>query len=41
MPDEAKNLAELLTAEAVGAISEYENSEILTDLAVFLLERDH
>ena len=40
-PDEAKNLAELLTAEAVGAISEYEDSEILTDLAVFLLERDH
>ena len=40
-PDEAKSLAQLLTAEAVGAISEYEDSEVLTDLAVFLLDRDH
>ena len=39
--DEAKELAANLTAEAVGAIAEYEGSEILTDLAVFLLERDH
>jgi len=39
--EEAKELAQKLTADAVMAISEYENSEILTDLAVFLLERDH
>ncbi len=39
--DEAMSYAEKLTAEAVGAIADYEGSEILTDLAVYLLQRDH
>lgn len=39
--DEARALASSLTAEAVSAIAEFEGSEILTDFAVFLLERDH
>ena len=39
--EEARTLASSLTAEAVSAIAEFEGSEILTDFAVFLLERDH
>ena len=39
--EEARALASSLTAEAVSAIAEFEGSEILTDFAVFLLERDH
>ena len=40
-PEEAREYATSLTAEAVGAIAEYEGSQTLTDLAVYLLERDH
>ncbi len=39
--DEARALASSLTAEAVSTIAEFDGSEILTDFAVFLLERDH
>lgn len=39
--DEAKEYAAELTAHAVSSISGYEHSEMLTDLAVYLLERDH
>ena len=38
--NEAREYARGLTLEAIDAISEYENSEVLTDLAVYLLERD-
>lgn len=37
--DEARAYAERLTADAVSAIADYEGSEILTDLAAYLLER--
>ena len=40
-PDEARAYAAELTADAVGAISDYEGSEVLTDLAVWLLERTY
>ena len=39
--EEAKALAASLTAEAVSAVAEFEGSEVLTDFAVYLLERDH
>ena len=39
--EEARELAAKLTAEAVDAVADYNNSEILTDLAVYLLGRDH
>ena len=38
--DVARSYATELTASAVSDISEYENSEILTDFAVYLLDRD-
>ncbi|MBO5904052.1 MAG: polyprenyl synthetase family protein [Clostridia bacterium] len=40
-PDEARAYAAQLTAEAVGTLSDYEGSEVLTDLAVWLLERTY
>ena len=39
--EQARALAAELTAEAVSAIAEFEGSEILTEFAVYLLERDH
>ena len=39
--EDAKAYATRLTAEAVSAISEYVGSETLTDLAAYLLDRDH
>ena len=39
--DEARALAASLTAEAVSAIADFGGSHILTDFAVYLLERDH
>ena len=39
--EEARALAASLTAEAVSAIAEFDGSEVLTDFAVYLLERDH
>ena len=38
--DVARSYASELTASAISDISEYENSEILTDFAVYLLDRD-
>lgn len=38
--DVAKGYASELTASAVSDISEYDNSDILTDFAVYLLDRD-
>ncbi len=37
--EEAKDIAARLTADSMSAISEYDNSHILTDFAVYLLER--
>ena len=37
----AKEYAARLTEDAISAISALENSEVLTDLAVYLLERNH
>ena len=37
--EKAREYASELTAEAVSEISEFENSEILTDLAIYLLQR--
>ena len=39
--NDAREYASRLTAKAVSEISRYEGSETLTDLAVYLLERDH
>ncbi len=39
--EEAKEEAQKLTADAVSAIAEYEGSETLTDLAVYLLDRSN
>ncbi|MBQ8140822.1 MAG: polyprenyl synthetase family protein [Clostridia bacterium] len=39
--DEAKRYAGELTAKAVSAVSDYENSEILTDFAAYLLDRSY
>ena len=39
--EDAKAYATKLTAEAVSAIADYEGSETLTDLAAYLLDRDH
>ena len=39
--DEAKELAKKLTDEAIESISGFENSKILCDFAVYLLNRDH
>ena len=39
--NEAKKYATELTAKAISAISDYDGSEILTDFAAYLLERDH
>jgi geranylgeranyl diphosphate synthase type II len=39
--DDAKAYATRLTAEAVSAIADYAGSETLTDLAAYLLDRDH
>ena len=39
--DEAREYAAGLTADAVSAISDHKNSEMLTDFAVFLLERNY
>ena len=39
--DEARKYATELTEKAISAISCYSGSEALTDLAVYLLERDH
>lgn len=37
--DEAREYAQRLTAEAISAIADYEGSEILTDFAAYLLDR--
>ena len=39
--DGAKKYAEELTAEAISAISCFDNSKTLTDLAVYLLDRTY
>lgn len=39
--EDAKAYATRLTAEAVSAIADYSGSETLTDLAAYLLDRDH
>lgn len=39
--EDAKQYAAKLTAEAVSAIADYAGSETLTDLAAYLLDRDH
>ena len=39
--EEARALAAQLTEEAISAISAFEGSKLLTDFAVYLLERDH
>ena len=39
--EDAKAYATRLTAEAISAISDYDGSETLTDLAAYLLDRDH
>ncbi len=39
--EDAKAYATSLTAEAVSAIADYAGSETLTDLAAYLLDRDH
>ncbi len=39
--DEARKYAEMLTSEAISAISTLEGSELLTDFACYLLERDN
>ena len=39
--EEARALAASLTDEAIEAIAEFDDTEVLTDFAVFLLKRDH
>ena len=40
-PEDAKVYAEKLTAQAVSAVSHWENAPILTDLAIYLVERTY
>ena len=39
--EDAREYAARLTAEAVSAVADYSGSETLTDLAAYLLDRDH